>query len=326
MPDIILPTIFQGPAYIVHGGVTTFLQSSAEVSLQRDTWSPESAYGALGPRLKSTSARVTCTPVGMLTAANLNYYYANHLSPSTKIGTSLLTSSLVIVDVALAKSFTYAKAALVKPPNLQLGPGKTAFGSMEFLCIGNPSVQPLATGQFKTSNANASPLSTGFEESSITSDIFKAAWGTAPYDAMGSMDGFEIEFGQETKQVSAGDVGIADVFLSGLSISASFAPSSLTETQIDDLLRINNTVGFAETLLPGQEIARGAAASPGTPKDLVITGTQSGAVFTAKVQGCETAEYTYQIGEHRFKGLKFSGSRRWTAGAETALFAHSGVS
>jgi hypothetical protein len=38
------------------------------------------------------------------------------------------------------------------------------------------------------------------------------------------------------------------------------------------------------------------------------------------------AGYTYELGEHRLKAVKFVNSRRWTTGAETALFAHSGVS
>lgn len=322
MADIVLPTILQGPAYITHGGVTTFVQGDVAVSLQREVWSPASAYGSLGNRLKSTSARVTLTPVGVVSAANLNYYYANHLSPSTTIGRSLLNGALVIVSIPSAKSYSYAKAAIVKPPPLHLGPDKTAYGAMEFLCIGDPAVQPLTAAQLKTSETAVSPLSTAFEESGITSDIYKAAWGATPFDAMGSIGGFDMDFGLDAKNVAAGDIGIADVVLAGLNIGVSFAPSSLTETQLDSLLRIDG----AEALLPGQEIARGAAATPGTAKDLVITGTQLAGVFTAKVQGAETADYDYVVGEHRFKVVKFTGSRRWTTGAETALFAHSGVS
>jgi hypothetical protein len=325
MADIVLPTILQGPAYIVHDSVTTFAQAGVSFSIKRDTWNPASAYGPIGPRLTATSATISITPVGMVTAANLNYYYKHFLAPATYVGKSLLASTLVIVDINNTKQYTFAKAALTKPPSLHLGPDKTAFGSMEFTAIGDASVQPLATGQFKTNDGTPS-LSTGFEEGSITSDIYKAAWGASPYDAMGSITGFDIDFSLETKNVMAGDIGIADVVLSGLGLAASFAPSSLTEAQLDNLLRNNNTVGFAETLLPGQEIARGAAATPGTAKDLVITGTQLAGVFTAKVQGAESADYEYVVGNHRFKGVKFSGARRWTTGAETALFAHSGVS
>lgn len=325
MANVILPTILQGPAYITHGGVTTFAQAGVSISIKRDTWSPESAYGGIGARLKATSATISITPVGMVTAANLNYYYAAHLSPSTTVGKTAINGPLVIVDINATKSYTFAKAALTKPPSLHLGPDATAFGSMDYTAIGDPTIQPLATGNFKTNDGTPS-LSTAFEESSITSDIYSAAWGASPYDAMGSIAGFDLDFGLDTKQILAGDIGIADIVLSGLSIGASFAPSSLTDAQIDNLLRNNNTVGFAETLLPGQEIARGAAATPGTAKDLVITGTQLAGVFTAKVQGCESSDYVYQVGEHRFKGVKFVGARRWTTGAETALFAHSGVS
>jgi hypothetical protein len=139
---------------------------------------------------------------------------------------------------------------------------------------------------------------------------------------MGSLNGFDIDFGLEPKKIYAGDVGVADIILASLDITASFEPSSLTEAQVDGLLKIDGT----EALLPGQEFARGAAASAGTPVDLVITGTQLAAVFTAKAVGGMDADYTYVLGEHRLKALKFVNSRRFTTGVETALFAYSGVS
>ena len=322
MSDVILPSIIQGPAYITHGGVTTFVQKDIAVTVNSESWNPESALGPIGERLKARTAKITITPVGAVTAANLAYYYREHLLPATYIGASMCASALVIVSIPNALKYTWAKTAKVKSPSLHCGPGKTAFGSMEFEAIGDPAIQPLTAAHLKTAEEAAGTLSTGFEESTITSDIYKAAYGSSPYDAMGSMDGFDITFGLMPKKIAAGDVGYADIILGGVSIEASFAPSNLTETQVDGLLKLDG----AEALLPGQEFARGAAATPGTAKDLVITGTQLAAVFTIKAVGAKEAGYTYQLGEHRLKAIKFVNSRRWTTGAETALFAHSGVS
>lgn len=322
MSAIILPVIIQGPAYITHGAVTTFVQRDVSVAVNSESWNPETAYGMIGERLKARTAKITVTPVGMVTAANINYYYREHLAPATYIGASMCASALIIVSIPSALKYTWAMAAKTKCPSLHCGPGKTAFGSMEFEAIGDPTIQPLTAAHLKKAEEAAGTLSTGFEESSITSDIYKAAYGASPYDAMGSMDGFDIEFGLTPKKIAAGDVGYADIILASLDITGSFAPSNLTETQVDGLFKIDG----AEALLPGQEFARGAAASVGTPVDLVITGTQLAAVFTLKAVGAKDGGYGYQLGEHRLKAVKFVNSRRWTTGAETALFAYSGVS
>ncbi len=322
MSNVILPVIIQGPAYMTHGGVTTFVAKDIAVSLTSESWEPETAYGKIGKRLKARTAKFTVTPVGMVTAANLAYYYREHLAPATYIGVSMCASSLVIVSIPSALKYTWAKAAKTKAPSLHCGPDKTAFGSMEFEAIGDPAIQPLTAAHLKTAEEAAGSLSTGFEESSIDSDIYKAAYGASPYDAMGSLNGFDIDFGLEPKKIYAGDVGVADIILASLDTAVSFEPSSLTETQVDGLLKLDG----AEALLPGQEFARGAAASAGTPVDLVITGTQLAHVFTCKAVGAMDAGYTYVLGEHRLKAVKFVNSRRWTTGAETALFAHSGVS
>jgi hypothetical protein len=321
MANVILPTIIQGPAYVTHGGVTTFVQRDIAITVNSESWNPETAYGMIGERLKARTAKAVVTPVGMVTAANLNYYYREHLAPATYIGTSMCASGLVIVSIPSALKYTWAKAAKTKCPSLHCGPGKTAFGSMEFEAIGDPAIQPLTAAHLKTAEEAAGALSTGFEESSITSDIYKAAYGLTPYDAMGSMDGFDIEFGLTPKKIAAGDVGYADIILASLDITASFAPSSLTETQVDGLLKLDG----AEALLPGQEFARGLAASAGTPIDLAITGTQLGAAFTCKAVGAKEAGYSYQLGEHRLQAVKFVSSRRWATGAETALFSYTGV-
>src|SRR6185436_14470147 len=143
------------------------------VGVTRESWNPETAYGPIGERLKADLITVSATPVGMLTLANLNYYYREHIAPATYIVTTMLASALVIVSIPSSLKYTWAKAAKVKPPNLHCGPGATAFGQMSFECIGDASIQPLTALQLKTAEQASGGLSTGFEESSITSDIYK---------------------------------------------------------------------------------------------------------------------------------------------------------
>jgi hypothetical protein len=56
MADIILPTIIQGPCYVTHGGVTTFVQKDISLTVNSESWNPESALGALGELSMSSYA------------------------------------------------------------------------------------------------------------------------------------------------------------------------------------------------------------------------------------------------------------------------------
>ena len=72
---IVLPTIIQGPAYILHGGVVIYTESDVTVEEIVETWTPKSTFGDLGERLKSRMFRVSATPVGMVTSGLLNYFF-----------------------------------------------------------------------------------------------------------------------------------------------------------------------------------------------------------------------------------------------------------
>jgi hypothetical protein len=159
---------------------------------------------------------------------------------------------------------------------------------------------------------------TSFDETKIISDIYSAALGarSAPYNNMGGMDGFEVNFNLLTKEVPNSDVGIADIIKAGVGITVSFAPSNLTEAQVDTLCAIQDTVA----VLPGQPYAKA-----NLPEDLVITGAVSAAVFTFKQMGAKKSNRTYQIGEHRHTGMDFVNARKWTTGVGQALFSYTGI-
>jgi hypothetical protein len=109
--------------------------------------------------------------------------------------------------------------------------------------------------------------------------------------------------------VPASDVGIADIILRGLSTSATFAPSNLTEAQVNTLVRLQD----ATAVLPGQPYAKEL-------EDLVITGTQVGWIFSLNAMGAKRANKIYQVGAHRHTMIEFVNQRLWTAGVPEALF------
>jgi hypothetical protein len=314
MPNVVLPTVIQGPAYISEGGLVTYVKKDIALTDQVESWNPESSFGPLGERHKSRKYGLSYTPVGMLRAASLDRFYAAFKTPSV-VGTSAMTGAVVIYSIAENKTYNFAKGGMTKPPSLILKPTGTVYGSMELTCIGDPTLQPTNAAFIKAADGTVS-ADTSFDETKIISDIYSAAIGarSTPYNGMGGMDGFEVNFNLITNEIPASDVGIADIIIGGVGITVSFAPSNLTEAQVDTLCAIQG----ASAVLPGQAYAK-------ANEDLVITGTQGTAVFTFKNMGAKKSDRTYQIGEHRHKGLDFVNGRKWTTGVGQALFSYSGV-
>ena len=316
MADIVLPSLIQGPCYLTHGGVVTYFKNGVQLSDDVVSWTPESDGGKMGERHKARSYKLTGTPVGMLTAALLNYYYAALLAPGTKIGRSIITGAAVLYSVVEDKSYSFNKSGLSKPPGLFAGPTGTVFEALEYLAIGNVAVQPTNAAFLKTIVGTFVP-DTSFDDSKIITDIYKAALGArnAPYNGMGSMTGFKFNFSHEVHMEPAADTGWADVILKDVGAGASFVPSNLTEAEVDALLGVQD----ATATLPGQEYAKGVA---GVKEDLAVTGTQVGWVFKLKKAGAKKQARQYVVGGHRHKELEFVNGPTYTTGVRDPYFAY----
>ena len=297
------------------GGVVIYFQQDISLGWNNESWNPRSSFGSLGKRHKSRKAVITGTPVGMLSAALLDYFYAAFKTPSL-VKSSIMSGAVVIASVAENKTYNFVRGGLSKPPPLVLKPTATAFGPMEVTCLSSITAQPTTATFWKAAEGTPS-ADTSFDETKIISDIYSMALGarSTPYNAIGGMEGFEVGFSFELAEIANGDFGIADIILAGVSTELRFAPSNLTEAQEDTLLALADTTA----VLPGQAYAK-------ANEDAVITGTQSGAAFTIKVMGAERSDRVYQLGEHRFKGLVMANNRKWTSGAAQPLFSYTGVS
>ena len=318
---IVLPTIIQGPAYISHGGVVIYVEDDITVEEIVESWTPKSTFGELGARHKSRMFRITAKPVGMLTSGLLNYFYEAHLAPQTYVGVSIFPTSnyaLTISSLTENKTYGYVRAGLSSPPSLALFPGSTAFGSASWLAIGAAATQP-TNANFIKATAGTVTADTSFSGAKVESDIYQGVLGAlgSPLNSLGSMSGFMFKFGYKTKTIPAADIGIADIILDsdGLNLGVSFAPSNLTEAQVDTFLNYQGT----NAVLPGQ--AYGASATGAG--DLVLTGVTYGWVFTAKAVGPRSVKRIYRIGDHRFPAgaLEMVNSLGVTTGVPNPLFA-----
>jgi hypothetical protein len=311
MSNVILPSIIQGPCYLAHGGVVQYVKKDIQVSDNVESWNPETATGTLGERHKSRSYKLTYTNNGMISAALLDYYFAALLD-LTKIGKSIINGAATIYSLTENKTYAFNAAGLSKPPNLVLSPAGTVWEAAELTAIGDVTKQPTDAAALRTLT-NTFTADTTFDESKVVTDIYKAALGarTTPYNGMGSIDGFKLNFGFSVKNITAGDVGIADVILMDVTAGAGFTPSNLTEAEIDTLLGVQG----AGAILPGQSYAK-------ANEDLVITGTQTGWVFTLKHAGAKKQDRQYLAGDHRHKEITFVNSRKYTTGAPGAYLAY----
>jgi hypothetical protein len=317
---IITPTVIQGPAYISTGGVVIYTQKDVTVEEAVESWDPPTQFGNAGQRHKSRIFKLSFTPVGMLLATLLDYYYAAHLAPQTFVGVSIFPVSnfaVTIFSVTENKTYGYVRGGIGEVPDLFCGPTATLFGKMSIWCIGAAATAPTAANFIKATQGTITSADTSFDASKIKTDIYTGALGSdaTPYSALGAMIGFVFKFGYKPKIIYSSDVGVADIILDsdGFNVSVAFAPSNLTEAQVDTLLAYHNTAA----ILPGQPYGGGSLAG-----NLVLTGNQFGWVFQANQVGARSSKRIYQIGEHRFPSgsLELVNNLTNTAGVPNPLF------
>ncbi len=317
MSSPILPSLIVSPAILTWNGYSYYFKKGIKADFKRETFKVESDLaGTFDERMKSQMTVVTGQPVGALSTASLNACFPYAV---TQIGASIFGSTdlpLVIVTRFggtnnAGQTVTYPRAAVTKLPQLRLKSTDTLFGEMEFTCLGDPSVQPNSANAWETI-ASATFADATFDETQIITDIYTAAFGSSPFNAIGSMAGFEIDITMAVNQITADDFGIVDMTLKELTAAAKFAPSNLAQAQVATLLAYQGG-GYVQ---PGQSLSL-------TNTDLIITGSGNGAHYltaTIKRAGPKQAAFMYDAAKHRFDAVEFTCKRTWTSGAANPLF------
>jgi hypothetical protein len=315
MSTPILPTILVGPAIITWNGKSFYSKAGIKAAFKRDTFTVETDFdGQIDERAKTQLTEITFQPDGQV--ANLNKYFPYSVS---QIGSSIFGASALPLVIQTkfggasntGQTITYPRAAVSKLPQLRLKPTDTLFGEMTFTCLGVPTVQPTGASAWQAI-ADAAFADTTFDETAIITDTYSAAYGSSPYNVIGSMAGFEIDIAMATENILADDFGIVDMMLTSLIATAKFAPSNLTEAQLYTLLANQNS-GYVQ---PGQSLAKNNT-------NLVITGSGNGAktlTVTINNAGPKQAGFMYSASKHRFDAVEFTSKRTWTSGAANALF------
>jgi hypothetical protein len=309
MPTPVLPTLIIGPAIILHNGKAFYSKDGLKVENKRETFNIETDFdGKIDERMKSQMTELTWTPDGQVSDLNKYFPYA-----VADVGSSIFGASpkTVVIHTKAGQTITFPRGAISKLPQLRLKPTDTLFGDMTITCLGVPSVQPAAANTWKTI-ASASFTDASFDETKIVTDIYRAAYGSTPYDVIGSLAGFEIDIAMDCETIDSDDFGHTEMVLKSLTASAKFAPNNLTEAQVDTLLNFQST----NFVYPGQSLSK-------SNTDLVIAGSgNNGLTLTATIKKAGPKGYTfmYSTGKHRHDAVEFSSKRTWTAGVANELF------
>src|SRR6267154_1996638 len=190
MSNPILPIVIVGPAIVTWNGKSFYSKAGVKSEFKRDTFKIETDFdGTIDERMKTQMTEISLQPDGQI--SDLPKYFPYTVGA---IGKSIFGASplpLVIVTKFggasnTGQTITFPRAAISKLAQLRLKPTDTLFGDMTFSCLGVPTVQPNTATAWQTIADSAFADAT-FDETKIVTDIYTAAYGSAPYNAIGSM-------------------------------------------------------------------------------------------------------------------------------------------
>lgn len=313
MSTPIPPIIIRGPAIVIRDGLAIYTAGNiTDRHTRTGQPTPTDMFGNVGDTLESEQRELSFQPAGELKSlVKLFPYGPSNLATASSVGQSIFGAADVacVIHTLAGQTITYPRSGISKSPILRMGPKVTPLGDMSIVCLGKRDTAPTEAGYWK-SIATASFTDVSFTE--IIKDIYVASLGerSAPYDAMGARDGFELEFNPELETVPDDNVGIADMLVKSMMAKVRFKPNNLTEAERDALVNFDG----ADALLPGQYLGRGPS---GTPEDLTIDSD----VFTAILHaaGVSAAEGGYGMAVDRNGQLEFTYKQTFTSGVPDPL-------
>jgi hypothetical protein len=267
-------------------------------------------HGELKDVFVSRSVVITGKELGRVSSG----FLASLLPASIPIGGSIFTGTdaPVIIWTLAGQKITWARGAVTKFPKLLFSATKELYaGDVEITCLGATASAATATGHWNAITSVAFAEAT-FDPALVFRAPFTAAYGDAPFDAMTAQEGFTVDIEQQVSPLKDDNIGLADMFLTGLSASCSFVPSNLSEVNLWTLLNLQG----ATALTPGQNIDGGEAA------DLVITGDDgvNTLAFTLNKPGFKDAAAIYKAATLRTGEIMAVASRSFTSGVIDPLF------
>lgn len=207
--------------------------------------------------------------------------------------------------------YTFERGGIYAPPKIHLGAAKGFFaGDLQFAVLGSVAKTPTATDYWQ------SAVSAAFSDTTFDETKIKRYRYTATYDSFTGLrgqDGFDISIDYGKEEIHDDNYGIGDIILTDVTAGVNFVPISLTQAQMDQLIRLQDT----DALRPGDSVA-GAGA-----EDLVITGADDTTGFELSLYGVgfHDAKIIYGVGKARQGEVVGISKRTWATGVANPLYA-----
>ena len=282
MPSINRTSIISGPARITFGGQQFWSKGDVTLNVVNDRFDIDTAhFGKVDERFIGRRVEASFEPSGRFTAA-----LADVLWPygDMAIGTSIFTSSDVPLTIngRDGRQIVVHATAITQMPSIRLGVQQTIAGQITFTGIVKNNTDPADAGAFLTESAVAYPGDDGFDVDDILTKPYAAEWGnSSPWDEFLTQDGWEISFATSFAEQRVDGIGIVDMTLAGLEVTASAIPVGPTAAQI--LAKVAPNAAFGTSIATGDDLVIGEAGTPSVGSPIVTLSraamVESGLIF-----------------------------------------------
>jgi hypothetical protein len=303
MAGIDRTTIMKGPALVTFGGQSFWSKGDVSVSVTNKLFGIGTAhFGEVDQRVSDRMVEVNFEPEGRFTAglAAVLWPYA-----ATALGASIYGGSdrALVVWARDGKKLTVHNASVTGMPNLRLGVAKTIEGPVKFTGLLKNSTDPSNAAAYYTLTTATYPGDTGWAVSDVLTKAYASAWGSAPWDAFHTEDGWEISFGLQLKPQMVDGLGTVDMSLQGLTVSAKCIPVGPAESDI------------LSHVLPASALGNSVAA---VSEHLLISA--SGIAVVVYNAGITDSGFVFGAEKKRIGPTEWKATRTVTAGVADPLF------
>jgi hypothetical protein len=308
MPAINRTSIISGPARVTFGGQQFWSKGDVTLNVINDRFNIETAhFGKVDERFSGRRVEVSFEPSGRFTAA-----LAAVLWPygSTAIGASIFTGSDVPLTINSrdGRQIVVHAAAITQMPQIRLGVTQTISGSMQFTGVVKNATDPSAAGAYLTESAVTYPGDSGFDVDDIITAPYLADWGAAaPWVNFLTEGGWTIDFSLSFANQTADGIGIVDMTLAGLDVTASCVPVGPTAAQI--LAEVAPNASFGTSIASGDDLV--IAEESDTVGSPIVTLSRAALVESGLVFGREAK----RIGQTQWVATREIGSALFSVAA-----------